>query len=95
VRGTFDRIAMVTSTVATTAPEVGMEPEHMSIIRVCQRPQSVAELSAHLRLPLGTIRVMLGDLLDRGLVQVHEPHPAGTRPAADIIEAAINGLRAL
>jgi hypothetical protein len=95
LRGTFDRIAMVTATVSTTAPEVGMGPEHLSINRLSQRPQSVAELAAHLKLPLGTIRVMLGDLFDRGLVQVHEPHPAGTRPDADIIEAAINGLRAL
>ncbi|GAA4246441.1 DUF742 domain-containing protein [Dactylosporangium darangshiense] len=95
VRGTFDRIALVTATVATTTPEVGMEPEHLSIIRLCQRPQIVAELTAHLKLPLGTIRVMLGDLLNRGLVQVHEPHPAGTRPDVDILEAAINGLRRL
>ncbi|MFB9181810.1 DUF742 domain-containing protein [Dactylosporangium sucinum] len=95
VRGTFDLISLVTAAVTTAAPEVGMEPEHLSIIRMCQRPLSVAELAAYLDLPLGTVRVMLGDLLDRRLVLVREPHPAGTRPDADIIEAAINGLRAL
>ncbi|GAA2359248.1 DUF742 domain-containing protein [Dactylosporangium salmoneum] len=94
-RGTFDRIALVTATVMTAMPDVGMEPEHLAIVRMCQRPLSVAELAAHLDLPLGTVRVMLGDLLDRRLVQVREPHPAGTRPDTDIIEAAINGLRAL
>ncbi|GAB3824501.1 DUF742 domain-containing protein [Dactylosporangium cerinum] len=93
VRGTFDRIALVTAMVTTTAPAVGLEPEHLSIIRLCQQPTSVSELAAFLDLPLGTIRVMLGDLLDRFLVQVSEP--AGTRPDIDIIEAAINGLRAL
>jgi len=95
VRGTFDLISLVTSTVSTATPDVGMEPEHLAIVRMCQRPLSVAELAAHLNLPLGTVRVMLGDLLDRRLVQVHDPHPAGTRPSTDIIEAAIHGLRAL
>lgn len=95
VWGAFDRIALVTATVTTTAPDVGMEPEHLAIVRMCQQPLSVAELSAYLNLPLGIVRVMLGDLLDRRLVQVREPHPAGTYPDADIIEAAINGLRAL
>jgi hypothetical protein len=95
VRGTFDRIALVTATVTTTAPDVGMEPEHLAIVRMCQRPLSVAEVAAYLDLPLGTVRVMLGDLLDRQLVQVREPHPAGTHPDTELIEAAINGLRAL
>lgn len=95
VRGTFDLISLVTATVTTATPDVGMEPEHLAIIRMCQRPLSVAELAAHLNLPLGTVRVMLGDLLDRRLVHVHDPHTAGTRPDADIIEAAIHGLRAL
>ncbi|GGM23698.1 DUF742 domain-containing protein [Dactylosporangium sucinum] len=93
VRGTFDRIALVRAMVTTTAPEVGLEPEHLSIIRLCQQPTSVSELAAYLDLPLGTIRVMLGDLLDRFLVQVSEP--AGTGPDIELIEAAINGLRAL
>ncbi|WP_433088518.1 DUF742 domain-containing protein [Dactylosporangium sp. CA-139114] len=94
-RGTFNRIAQVTAAVTVTTPDVWMEPEHLAILRMCRHPLSVAELAAHLDLPLGTVRVMLGDLLDRHLVQVREPDPAGTHPGADIIEAAINGLRAL
>jgi hypothetical protein len=95
VRGDFDLISLVTATVTAATPDVGLEPEHLSIIRLCQRPLSVAELAAFLDLPLGTIRVMLGDLLDRRLVLVREPYPAGTLPDVAIIEAAINGLRAL
>jgi hypothetical protein len=32
---------------------------------------SVAEISAHARLPIGVVRVLVGDLSDQGLVRVH------------------------
>lgn len=91
-RGEFDIISLVTAVKSPTSLDLGLGPEHTSIIRLCDRPQSVAELSAYLELPLGTIRVMLGDLLERGLVQIQEPDGfTDTR----IIEAAINAIRAL
>jgi hypothetical protein len=52
-------------------------------------------VAAHLDLPLGTIRVLIGDLLDWHLVQVREPRPVTTLPDDSIFEQVINGLRAL
>ena len=56
---------------------------------------SVAEVAAHLDLPVGTIRVLLGDLLARDLIRVREPLITSGLPDDSIFKAVINGLRAL
>jgi hypothetical protein len=93
--GDFDLIALVVAMRHSTATDVGLGPEHLAIIRLCQRPLSVAEIAAHLDLPIGIIRVFLGDLLDRELIFVRVPQPAAELPSEDIFKAVINGLRAL
>ncbi|MEU1813384.1 DUF742 domain-containing protein [Micromonospora aurantiaca (nom. illeg.)] len=93
-----DRHNVISLVVATTraAPphEVGIAPEHVSIVNLCQRPLAVAEVAAHLSLPLGTVRVLLDDLLARRLVRVTDPAPTNL-PHDDVFEALLNGLRAL
>jgi hypothetical protein len=93
--GRFDLISLVFATRAAPSLDVGMGPEHLAIVSLCQRPLSVAEVAAHLYLPLGTIRVLLGDLLERQLVQVREPRPVATLPDDSVFEAVISGLKAL
>jgi hypothetical protein len=58
---------------------------------------SVAELSAHLSLPLGVVRVLVGDLADEGLVVVHTGSPAAAAPATNlkVLESVLNGISAL
>ncbi|MFC6930219.1 DUF742 domain-containing protein [Actinomadura yumaensis] len=57
-------------------------PEDERILELCGAPLSVAELASDLALPLGVVRVLLGDLLDRGLILVRRapeaPRSAGT-----------------
>jgi hypothetical protein len=94
--GDFDLIALVRATQPLHAVvHIGLEPEHTAIIRLCQSPISVAEISAHLDLPLGIVRVMLGDLLDRQLILASEPKPATQLPNERVLKAVINGLRSL
>lgn len=59
---------------------------------------SVAELSAHLTLPLGVVRVLVGDLADDGLVLVHSGTPQSQAPAAaqlKVLESVLNGISSL
>jgi hypothetical protein len=57
---------------------------------------SVAELSAHLSLPLGVVRVLVGDLADDGLVVVHTGSPAAAPPAhLKVLESVLDGISAL
>ncbi|GAB3862948.1 DUF742 domain-containing protein [Micromonospora andamanensis] len=95
VTGTFDLISLVTATRRDVPAEVGLGPEHLAIVGLCQRVQSVAEIAAHLDLPVGTVRVLLGDLVARNLVRIREPHPTVELAEYSIFEAVINGLRAL
>jgi hypothetical protein len=60
--------------------------------------QSVAELSAHLSLPLGVVRILVGDLADEGLVLVHSGTPQPQAPAAaqlKVLESVLNGISSL
>jgi uncharacterized protein DUF742 len=48
-----------------------LRTEHQSVIRLCERATSVAEVAALLHLPLGVARVLLGDMAALGLIIVH------------------------
>ena len=58
---------------------------------------SVAELSAHLSLPLGVVRVLIGDLAEEGLVVVHTGSPSAAPAATNlkVLESVLNGISSL
>ncbi|MEV4659861.1 DUF742 domain-containing protein [Micromonospora sp. NPDC049301] len=92
----FDLVAFVLAgSDLDPAADPRLLPEHRQLIALARRPVSVAELAAELDLAVGVIRVLLGDLLARGLVAVHEPPAAGQLPDNDILKAVVSGLRAL
>ena len=95
VAGKFDLISLVSTTRAVSTYDIGLGPEHLAIVALCHRILSVAEVAAHLDLPLGTVRVLLGDLLEWQFVRVIEPRPAPILTDDSIFEQVINGLRAL
>lgn len=95
IRGDFNLISLVVTRRPASAVEVGLDPEHRAILRLCQQPKSVAEIAAYLDLPAGTVRVLLGDLLHRGFVSVQNPRPEVNIRDRRMYEAVLNGLRAL
>ncbi len=95
IRGEFDLITLIMAARSTPASDAGLPPEYAEIMRLCQNPVSVAELATHLNLPLGTIRVMLGDLLDRGFIRTRSPVPATQPPNERVFKAVLDGLRSL
>ena len=73
-----------------------LSPEHVEIVERCnENPQSIAELAAGLDLPVGVVRVLVGDLVDDELVRVTRPVPPAELPDVNILREVINGLRAL
>lgn len=73
-----------------------LAPEHVDIVVSCRRtPQSVAELAAELDLPVGVVRVLIGDLIDADWVRVSRPVPPADLPDESILREVIDGLRAL
>ena len=71
--------------------------ERAAIARLCERPHSIAEVSALLRVPVGVIRVLVGDLETEGLVRVNLPLDPHADGAVDrgLLERVLAGLEAL
>ena len=67
--------------------------ERAEIAALCQEVLSVAEVAAHTHLPLGVARVLLADMRDEGLLDIHVPARAGSRPDAALLEKVLDGLR--
>jgi hypothetical protein len=93
----FDLIALVTRVPgAPGLDDTGLGPEHRTLIDLCRtETQSVAELAADADLPVGVVRVLLGDLLEFGAVTVDRPVPPAQLPDERILREVIDGLRAL
>ncbi|GAB3282881.1 DUF742 domain-containing protein [Parasphingorhabdus pacifica] len=71
-------------------------PEQRSICGLCTEARSVAEVAAHLRLPLGVVRVLIGDMAGLGLVLIHDSGMVvGDRPSMEFLERVLSGLRRL
>ena len=70
--------------------------EHRRICDLCLDTRSVAEIAAHLRLPLGVVKVLVGDMADLGLVLIHQTELIlGDRSSREFMERVLQGLRAL
>ncbi|MCK2214471.1 DUF742 domain-containing protein [Actinomadura sp. ATCC 31491] len=89
----FDLVATVRAVGEAPAGELG--PEQRLILRAARTPISVADLAVELDLPVGVVRVLLGDMRDHGLITVSSPSAGGTRTNERILKEVINGLRAL
>jgi hypothetical protein len=81
--------------------EVPHEPDALSgqltqILEVCDR-RSVAEVSALVHLPIGVVRVLLGDLIEQGRVRVQATLTADSShdERRELIERTLRGLRTI
>lgn len=88
---------LVSTTPRGRAVVRGSSQEESEICVLCRTSQSVAEVAARRRIPLGVARVLLSDLADRGLVAVHNTAKigAGNRPSLDLMKRILHGLSAL
>jgi Protein of unknown function (DUF742) len=98
VQHRLDLIAVVVTEPHAEDPEAdhSLSPEHVDIVELCRdAPQSVVELAAELDLPIGVVRVLVGDLVDEEMVHVTRPIPPAELVDESILRDVINGLRAL
>lgn len=70
-------------------------PEDRRIVALCQTPTSVAEVAARLGTPVGVVRVLAGDLIASGLLQVRPVGDAADHRDAHLLERLLDGIRAL
>jgi hypothetical protein len=91
--------ALEIETLVSTASTVDLTPkltvEQRAIAVLCHDLLSIAEVSAKLHLPLGVVRVLVGDMADERLVMVHRPAHAGDRPDLVLLERVLYGLQSI
>ncbi len=93
-------LALETIVRATSRGEASsgdLATEQRQICELCADPISIAEVSAHLQLPLGVARVLVGDMVTEGFLDCNAPAVASrdSRPDLRLLERVLDGLQAL
>lgn len=70
-------------------------PEYESVCRLCDEVKSVAEIAALLGVPLGVAAVIVGDLVQYGLVFVEPTGGGDSVPDIQLLERVLSGLEKL
>jgi hypothetical protein len=89
----LESLVSTTSLGETSAPT--LTPEQRGIVLLCRDVLSIAEVSAHLDVPIGVARVLVGDMAAEGLVTLHRPAGPGIRPGLALLERVLYGLWAM
>jgi Protein of unknown function (DUF742) len=80
------------------APAAGMNTETVKILDLTAVEfLSIAELSAHVKLPVGIVRVIVSDLADEGKVRIHgvANGQSGIASSLSVLESVLNGISSL
>lgn len=91
----LDLISIVVGADPASVDRYGLDPEHLEVLAICRRPTPVADIASEIDLPLGVVRVLLGDLRDKGLIDVRQPAATTQSPDERILRQVLDGLRAL
>jgi hypothetical protein len=90
----FDLIDVVVATSDRVPEHFRPGPEHRRLLSLCRRPMPIVDLTSEIDLPLGVVRVLLGDLISEGLVRVLSTQK---QPATDqrLLRMVLDGLESL
>lgn len=92
---TIDLIAVVVGVAPTERDRMWLEPEHLRLLARCRQPITVADLASDVDLPLDVVRVLLGDLIDRGLARVNPPAPSEFASDEAVLRMVLDELHSL
>ncbi|MVZ99670.1 DUF742 domain-containing protein [Actinomadura sp. LD22] len=87
------RLDLLSLVVATGRRPREMAPEHAEALACCRAPTSVAEVAAHLRLPVTITKVLLADLLDCRAMTTQARHTAADPTDRALLEKLLDGLQ--
>jgi hypothetical protein len=88
----IDLLTYVVATASATELRRHLHPEQQAILDHARTAVSLAEIASHVDLPIGVVRVLLGDLLDRDAITLLDTQAP---PDDDLLKAVIHGLQSL
>ncbi|GGS63915.1 DUF742 domain-containing protein [Streptomyces griseoviridis] len=90
----YDHTTLVTAQNAPAVAARTLSPEARKVTDlVADGFLSLAEVSAHTRLPLGIVRILVAQLDNDGLLLVRKPIPRAERVDRELLSAVLDGLR--
>ncbi len=81
--------------VERTGPGGDSRFEAARLLDLTNSPTSIAELSAHLSIPIGTTMVLAGQLIETGQLRAHAVRSSGRMSDLDMMERIISRVRSL
>lgn len=69
--------------------------ESAKVIEMCDSPISVAEISAHMSIPLGSTMVLIGDMIAGGHLVSHRTYNAASDAGVSLVTRIIAGVKQL
>ena len=94
ISGSLEIEAQVVTTDTGRTSRDSHSYEARDIVELCATPLSIAETAARLGLQIGVVRVLVGDLLGMGHLEVLRPE-VGLSTDVETIEKVIRGLQAI
>jgi Protein of unknown function (DUF742) len=92
----FDLVSTVNATNSPVSDPSVLGPEHFSVLQLVQRPATVVDIASDVDLPLGVVRILLGDLRELGLIAIRAPVPMQARKVdKNTLREVLHGLRGL
>jgi Protein of unknown function (DUF742) len=91
----LDLIDVVRVTGRVPAGAFRPAPEHRRMLNLCRRPVSIADLASEIDLPVGVVRVLLGDLIEQRLIKVYRSASGEAATDERLLRKLLDGLQAL
>jgi hypothetical protein len=90
----FSLIDVVIATGEWPRPGFRPSPEHRGILSVCRVPMAVIDVASEVDLPIGVVRVLVGDLVAERLLGII---PTQHKPQTDarLLRMVLDGLQSL
>lgn len=88
-------VAIETLVETVEAEAAGLRFEKGRVVELASSPLSVAELSAHLKMPIGTTMVLVGELIGAGQLRSHQTLSGSDLTDLNIMTRIINRVREL
>jgi hypothetical protein len=85
----------IRATVEPVARDRRAAPEIRRIVDLCRKPMPLAEVAGRVVLPVGVVRVLVGDLVAAGSVSVQRAAPADAATDPRVLKKLLHGIRAL
>lgn len=91
----LDLITLVVARQPLPPNARALSPNYQRVLSACGYPVSVAEVAARADLPLGVVKILISDLIERDYVVFGPDSSPTTGPSLDMMQKVLDGIRKL